>query len=267
MITAYMDESGTHQGSKVLVIAAYVGDSETWGLVETCFKQAEEKAGRIFHAVDCAQGGKNFRGVAKDDRFQLTMRMVEIVNTHDLFGIAWGGIVDDYAEFHHREEGVRWEDWLGGLFSLVFTGVINDVAKYVRQKYPGEKFSVVMEDSEHWYARAAEKFIRGKHDPRFADHSLLGTIAPFSKDEAVQLHAADLLAYEAYLMKLREHYPTKHGPREPLLALLKKQKWGRVFDRAAFLEIHEALAAGKIPFDAQYSRPWTRPPRKRKKSY
>jgi hypothetical protein len=51
------------------------------------------------------------------------MRMVEIVNTHDLFGIAWGGIVDDYPEFHRREEGERWEDWLGELFSLVFTEV------------------------------------------------------------------------------------------------------------------------------------------------
>jgi hypothetical protein len=248
-------------------MAAYVGDCAAWKSAEICFKNADARAGRIFHAADCANGGKKFKGVDKNERFRFTMEMVEIVNSHDLFGIGWGGFVDDYAEFHHRQQGERWEIWLRGLYSLVFAGVITDVAKYVRQKYPGEKFSVVMEDSEHWYSVAADKFIRGKHDPRWPDHSLLETIAPYSKDEAVQLHAPDLLAYEAYLMKSRERVPTAHGPREPLLTLIQKQKWGRMYDKNAFAEIHKALIAGEVPFDAEYRRPWTRPPRKRKQSH
>lgn len=265
MITAYIDESGTHQGSKALVIAAYVGDCATWKSAEICFKDADSRAGRTFHAVDCAQGGKKFRGIDNTERYKLTMEMVGIINSHDIFGIGWGGFIDDYAEFHPRLPGEQWEEWLRGLFSLVFAGVITDVAKHVRQRYPGEKFSVAMEDSEHWYAIAADKFIRGKHDTSWGDHSLLGTIAPYSKDEAVQLHAPDLLAYEGHLMKTRERVPTKHGPRAPLLALLQKQKWGKMYDRATFAEIHDAFMAGKIPTDAHHRRPWTRPPRRHKK--
>jgi hypothetical protein len=40
MIQAYVDESGTHQGSKVLIVAAYVGTSSQSESVEFRFKKA-----------------------------------------------------------------------------------------------------------------------------------------------------------------------------------------------------------------------------------
>ena len=61
MITAYIDESGTHQDSTVLVLAAYIGTYAERQSAEERFRRANKYAGRIIHAVDCAQGGRDFR--------------------------------------------------------------------------------------------------------------------------------------------------------------------------------------------------------------
>jgi hypothetical protein len=61
MITAYIDESATQQDSKVLVLAAYIGTDAEWQSAEERLRRAHKYAGRIFHAVHCAQGGGDFR--------------------------------------------------------------------------------------------------------------------------------------------------------------------------------------------------------------
>jgi hypothetical protein len=60
MITAHIDEGGTHQDSKVLILAAYIGTDAEWQSAEGRFRRANKYTGRIFHAVDCAQGGRDF---------------------------------------------------------------------------------------------------------------------------------------------------------------------------------------------------------------
>lgn len=78
-----------------------------------------------------------------------------------------------------------------------------------------------------------------KHDENWPKHRLFGTIAPYSRTKAVQLYAPDTLSYEMYLLKLRERYPTKHGPREHWFNLLSKLEVGalskgKMLDKEAF---------------------------------
>lgn len=250
MITAYVDESGTHQGSGVLVLAAYIGVSEQWKLAEERFRRANEYSGRIFHAVDCAQGGRDFRGMDKDKRNQITKKMVQILNDLDLFGVVYGAYIDDYASIWPRNEE-HWETWLSQPFVLLFGGLVLELCIYMRHYCPGQTLAVVMEDSAHWYPLAAKRFLEMKKETDWADHVLLETIAPYSKEQAPQLHAPDLLAYEAYLMKLRERFPTKHPPRGSLLSLLKKRKEGRFWDKRAFEGLNAELDAGRVKFIAK----------------
>jgi hypothetical protein len=112
------------------------------------------------------------------------------------------------------------------VLSLTFQVVIGEVAQYVRAAFP------------------AKKFLTMKHDTTWADRELIETIAPYSKAEAVQLHAADVLAYETSLLKLREWYPTGHRIREFMETLLKKPKLGKELNR----ETYEAIEA---PYDSR----------------
>jgi hypothetical protein len=254
----YVDESGTHEQSKALIVAGYIGPSREWKSCESHFRRADRRSGIPFHAVDCAQGGKEFRGMDKDKRYRIYKKMVKIVNEHDIFGIGWGGYIEDYQKIIPREANQTWREWLGKLYVLCFQGVMLEACKYVKRNYPGEKFSAVVEDS-HWYPLVSAKFLRMKYDITWPDRVLLETIAPYSSTEAPQLYAADLLAYETYLLKTRERYPTAHGMREHMIALLQKRKDGRMLSRRPMLTIHAMALSGIAQSDAAYG-----PPRKYK---
>jgi hypothetical protein len=237
MIITYVDESGTHQDSKVLTVAAYVGEQSEWDSAEVRFRRADKYAGIPFHAVDCATGGRRYKGVDKDKRNRITRKIIKIINDHDIYGIAWGAWIDDFAEVIPRDDK-NWEKWLSPLFALAFSGLLIEAAKHVEKKYPGNKFSVVLEHSKHWYVPAAKRFLRMKNDERWPPHRLLDSVSHATK-RTVQLYAPDTLAYEAYLMKTRERYPTGHRPREQMASLLQKLpvggiSRGKMLDRKAF---------------------------------
>jgi len=234
MLKAYCDESGTHQGAKVLLVSGYIGTSETWDSVEARFKKADKHAGVAFHAVDCATGGKAYRGMDKDKRLRITKKMVKIINDHDIFGVTYGAWLDEYQEIFPRRNKESWEAWIAPVIGILFQGVIGEFCRHIEAKYPGEKLSVVMEDSESWYPTLAKRFIATKKEKTWPHHHLLETIAPYSSEEAVHLYAPDLLAYETYLLKTRERFPTKHSIRKSMLALLQKRLEGKMWDRNGF---------------------------------
>jgi hypothetical protein len=96
VLIAYIDESGTHQGSKLLTIGSCVGLVEEWKSGEVQFKRADKYSGVPFHAVDCAQGGKKFRGMSKEKRYRLYKKIVKVIDDHDIFGVASSASLEDY---------------------------------------------------------------------------------------------------------------------------------------------------------------------------
>jgi hypothetical protein len=256
MITAYIDESGTHQGSKILTVAAYVGVLSEWESIELRFKKADKHAGCPFHAVDCANGGGNYRGMDSDKRYRITKKIIKAINDHDVYGIVCGAVIDEYNAVAPQADK-KWEKWLQPLVALTFQNVLVDAAVYVAGRYPGEKMSVAMEESRCWYIPCLKKFIRGKHETNWPNHVVLGTMTRYSKSEALQLYAPDVLAYEAYLAKTRELYPSSHGPREHMAALLQKlpsgqMSPGKLLDRSVFEHINDNW--GEIATDTHLKR-------------
>jgi hypothetical protein len=230
MITAYIDESGTHQGSKLLVLAAFVGEQSEWDSIEARFRKANKLAGRTFHAVDCAQGGKEFRGMHKDKRYRIHKKMVRVVNDHEICGLGYGVYLEDYAEVYPRN-GEKWEKWLRGAYRLMFAHLVVRIASHTLERYPGERVSLIVEDSPHWYSVASHQFLTMKRDKKWSKGAVLETIAPYSTEDAPQLHAPDLLAYEAYLLKVRQRYPTKHPVREHMARLAKNELLGHMWGK------------------------------------
>jgi hypothetical protein len=65
--TAYLDESGTHQGATASVMAGFVGDERQW-------RKFEKRSGKlfkryrvdIFHTIDVRRGDADFKGWTVD---------------------------------------------------------------------------------------------------------------------------------------------------------------------------------------------------------
>jgi hypothetical protein len=81
IITAYFDESGTHEDAPLSVMAGYVGDEQQWqDFNERVGDLFAEFGVRQFHLVDLKHSDKDFAGWSIDKKIQLTDELQHIAN-------------------------------------------------------------------------------------------------------------------------------------------------------------------------------------------
>lgn len=62
VLTAYLDESGTHAGAKVSAMAGFVGNARQWRKYEKRTASLFKRYGvRVFHAIDVRRGDGDFK--------------------------------------------------------------------------------------------------------------------------------------------------------------------------------------------------------------
>jgi hypothetical protein len=92
VLTGYFDESGTHAGSELTLMAGFVGDARQWRKFE---KRAGKLFGRfrvdIFHAVDVRRSDKDFAGWSVDRKIEFFDEFQHIINETLQRGFASSG--------------------------------------------------------------------------------------------------------------------------------------------------------------------------------
>jgi hypothetical protein len=81
ILTGYLDESGTHRGASVSVMAGFVADARQWG-------KFEKRAGKlfkrfrvdIFHTIDVRRTDKDFEGWSVDRKIKFLDEFQHIIN-------------------------------------------------------------------------------------------------------------------------------------------------------------------------------------------
>lgn len=85
---AYFDESGTHNGSPVMNVAAYVYESQNCVRLNLEWQAALEEFGlAFFHMTDCALGYGEFKHLQKSERITIQTRFMEIIKRYAFFGV------------------------------------------------------------------------------------------------------------------------------------------------------------------------------------
>lgn len=93
-MTAYLDESGTHDGSRLTVMAGWVGYADRWREFDrnwsALLRRPLAHRGSIthIHGKDLRQGSKQFRGWPAEDRRQLAMIASGMAQEHAIFSIS-----------------------------------------------------------------------------------------------------------------------------------------------------------------------------------
>jgi hypothetical protein len=95
MLRIYMDASGTHDGSPVVTVAAYVGKSKEWQNFTRRWKHANKPI-EVFHAADCQALRGEFKGWTPEQRDEHVKRLLPILAQSELFGQAVGINMLDY---------------------------------------------------------------------------------------------------------------------------------------------------------------------------
>ena len=222
MFSAFLDDCGTHDGAPVVAVAGYAGYTYEWERLERDWNEFLAREGiRYYHAVEAAQGRKEFAGRDKSDRQRVHREAVQIITRYELLPVSFS--IDG--------------PWFRGRFpdAVPFGGKViqNSALCYCFQRIAyrlaehvagieATPVAIVMEESPGNMGDLMNLFEAFVTHPPYAHyrHCFQGPPTFRPKIGYPQLQAADVLAYETVLDLQRNWDPNRqHGPRESYKAL------------------------------------------------
>lgn len=202
VLTAYIDESGTHGPSPVSVMAGYVADARQWRNYE---KRTEKLFRRyhvnVFHAIGVKRGDPPFKGWSVDKKLAF-MDDFGVINNDLEFGFTAILRASDYEQFYakkDRPKKVIQDTKYGVLFRATVAGMVEVIADQPHRWPRDLQLNFVLE-AGHRNAPDAVRlydFCRSKMSERA--RNALGPMTFDGKTRCLPLAAADHLAYAAYL--------------------------------------------------------------------
>ena len=97
MLTAYLDESGIHAGSRICAIAGFVGTDEQWDIFERRWKQAIRAEGITqFHMAEFESRLNEFSGWSNTRRRNFLATLIGIIAARHLYAVGSGLSLEDY---------------------------------------------------------------------------------------------------------------------------------------------------------------------------
>lgn len=236
MLDAYVDESGTHDNSVVVAVAAYMSTPDRWLRFEADWKVAlAEKGLDGFHMNKFSNRAKPFDSWSEAERDTLLNKLIEIINANVIMS---AGILIRRSRFNSLLSSRVRAHY--GIYGVAIDFLIMDIARGLE---PTEK--------DVWITYILEDGVVGKGEinrvitPILSDQEQckklhLKGLRFDSKRRLLPLQAADILVYELY----KHHNRTggRANMRYPLRELEKRpQRWS-LLDGGSLRNINEVLS-------------------------
>jgi Protein of unknown function (DUF3800) len=202
-LTAYLDEAGTHAGTRLTVMAGWVADEGLWNNFEAQWTGLLQRNGiSHVHGTDLQSGKGPFKGWPRARRAALAGEIAELCTRATLFGLVT--ILDnmqydriyigDNAEMRKKRSAID------SKYGVCFRVAISLIPRVIERANlaDGSALAVVIE-SGHQNVGAAPEIFRAFNE--LADEpirSLLKSVAVEEKRHSAGLQAADMLAYPAW---------------------------------------------------------------------
>jgi hypothetical protein len=202
-IRFYGDES-EDKDEKVIAIGGFIGFAEEWDTLQEKWVARVKPTGvSSYHMTDCECGQGEFskeNGWSEQDRRQLTIDLIELIVTHNVFLIGHAVLLDDYRKLPSvNDEGVK----LGhDKWHMAFQGLLQQVANRVGDDAPAEETIAFIFDWKQKQGGAQFLFDHTKGEKRLKPwRHRLGTLAFGHKEFDVPssiplLQVADIGAME-----------------------------------------------------------------------
>lgn len=201
IFTAYFDESGTHSGSNLSVMAGFVGNSRQWRKFQ---KRVGKLFGRygvdVFHSVDLRRTDKDFRGWPVDHKLKFLDEFLHIINETLERGVTVFIRDDDYRYYRNLSwpKGTRRDSKYGLLFRGCLSHMIDVVGNIQNVFEP--RLHVVLERG-HTNAQDAVRIYDWAVE-RIGPSRALAELSFGSKKDSLPLAAADMFAYGSWSAKV-----------------------------------------------------------------
>ncbi|MBO6757732.1 MAG: DUF3800 domain-containing protein [Roseibium sp.] len=231
MITVYLDESGTHDNSPIVVVSASFARPKVWRAWAEDWNKQKSPI-RIFHAVDAHNRDGEFEGWAREDRDELVKRILPIIPKHGIDAVISG--IDLNALREHLSDRPDVLEKFGAPYLACLHWLIPSVCE--KAAALGERRIAFIHEENSFQKEAlwVLSFLRRR--------GLMGDLSAIfrfgGKKDYPPLQCADVIAYEAN-KQLRQI----DGPmRKPWLVMDPNQKFMfKGFDRNSAKELASGL--------------------------
>lgn len=206
--TGYFDESGTHAGSRVIVVAGYVSPEREWRRLEIKWKKRLRREGaKYYHTTDieAATPRGPYKGWSRLKADRLTASLLPLIRDHIKWGFAVYLLREDW-EAVKRSAQIVFRDYNKFPYVLLSKMCIEGLAVMLGKHLPkGEKISFIFERND-----SSGKIVDGYNElVKRPAYSSCGAIQIGEKTLFPGLQAADLAAWH-----YRRFVEQKHGFRD-----------------------------------------------------
>jgi len=210
---AYFDESGTDEKSPFICVGGFLfSKSEVKNFDEGWYRNVNPKLpndARIFHAVDCFHGRKEFAGLLRGQREGIFSSIIRLINKTARLGVVVGVERDIYNK--GISSNIKLKSYTGQPSTICSIRCAEYVGDFLSQNQRRGDVLYVFEESQ--YTGEVRKFLSDiEKNPELRKRLHIWDHATMQKRHAIPLQAADLLVWEwyrAHLTATREEHKNR----------------------------------------------------------
>lgn len=252
MLLSYNDDSGTHDGAKVILLCGFLATSDTWGDVEQSWQSVLSKPEwpsiiNAFHAADCVNGNGEFRRWTYPQRLAIFGDLVNVIVSLPLLAIGAAVIVNDFKALTIQDREFFKKDKKATPLEFVLHLQMQQIIHRGAELNPAEEIGIIFENSNRKTENKFRELYADYRDGFRLGERLVGSPL-FLKKKYPHLQAADLLAYSTYQLVMKNYFPQDANPYfdviPPFMRMLQGiMHDGGLYDAVAFESLLKRIRA------------------------
>ena len=209
----YLDESGTHDGSKVLALGGYLAHSDAAREMSLDWNSVLRQYGLpYFHMVDCAGGSGVFAHLTKSDRIAVATIMIDLIKVYTS-----GGFAAITPPHRVNLEGHN-------AYTYCVQTCMNAMLSMDDAADPECKIALFLESGHESASLANSEIERIRKIENSAAHKKLISHSFVGKADICLLQAADILVWQC-AKYVKDKLSKARPPRADYVSLMKHPTW------------------------------------------
>lgn len=217
----YRDESGTHRGAEIVVVAGFISNVDRWVELSAAWLDALKSWGiDSFHMTDFENRQNQFRGWSETQRKECLNHLIDLINGHTFNSIGYA-VPGKSFDTILSEKARR---LCGDAYGLASIGCFTNTARVARTSEDDVWIDYVMESGAKGRGALLYYYGEGRKDPDWRGDTRIHSLEFRDKRDFPPLQAADILAYELYKHLPRQLRGELQRDRYPLRRLHKRNR-------------------------------------------
>jgi hypothetical protein len=206
ILTAYFDESGTHGGSPVTIMAGVLGTANQWLGSERELSKLKSRYGfRVFHTKEFKGRTGEFKGWSPGKQLALLTELVDLSSTSFMRANVFTLINEEFEReyrggmVHPRK--LRLDTSYGMAFRYVLTDLLVEVSRRLgtHKRFAETRMHIVAESGHRHAGDAKRVFDETQQELEGLGSRLLASVTFSRKQDCAPLMVADFLASTTFM--------------------------------------------------------------------